>query len=61
MDEKYKNNERKEVAPEMVNVERKAYCSVCGAEMSVYDADIQRADGREPVCKNCLEKALKSK
>lgn len=61
MDEKYRNNERKEVAPEMVNVERKAYCSVCGAEMSVYDADIQRADGREPVCKNCLEKALKSK
>jgi hypothetical protein len=61
MDEKYKNNERKEVAPEMVNVERKAYCSVCGAEMSVYDADIQRADGREPVCKNCLEKALNSK
>lgn len=60
MDEKYRNNERKEVAPEMVNVERKAYCSVCGAEMSVYDADIQRADGREPVCKNCLEKALKS-
>lgn len=61
MDEKYRNNERKEVAPEMMNVERKAYCSVCGAEMSVYDADIQRADGREPVCKNCLEKALKSK
>jgi hypothetical protein len=61
MDEKYKNNERKEVAPEMVNVERKAYCSVCGAEMSVYDADIQRADGRDPVCKNCLEKALNSK
>ncbi len=60
MDDKYKNNERKEIAPEMVNSERKAYCSVCGAEMSVYDADIQRADGREPVCKNCLEKALKS-
>ena len=61
MDEKYQNNERKEVAPEMVNVERKAYCSVCGREMSVYDADIQRADGREPVCKNCLEEALKNK
>jgi hypothetical protein len=60
MDEKYKNKERKEVAPEMVQSERKAYCSVCGKEMSVYDADIQRADGREPVCKECLEKALKS-
>ena len=60
MDEKYQKKERKDVAPEMVNTERKAYCSVCGREMSVYDADIQRVDGREPVCKNCLEKALNS-
>lgn len=60
MDEKYKKNERKDVAPEIVNTERKAYCSVCGSEMSVYDADIMRADGKEPVCKNCMEKALKS-
>ena len=59
MDEKYKNNEKKDVAPEMVNTERKAYCSVCGKEMSVYDADIQRADGNEPVCKECMEKVLK--
>lgn len=58
MDEKYKNNEKKEVALEMVNVERKAYCSVCGREMSVYDADIQKADGIEPVCKFCMEEAL---
>jgi hypothetical protein len=61
MDEKYKNNERKEVVPEMVNSERKAYCSVCGSEMSVYDADIQRADGKEPICKKCMEKAFNSK
>ena len=61
MDDKYKNKERKDVAPEMVNTERKAYCSVCGGEMSVYDADIQRADGIEPVCKNCIEKALNHK
>lgn len=61
MDDKYNNNERKDVAPDMVNKERKAYCSVCGREMSVYDADVQRADGIEPVCKNCMEKALKSK
>lgn len=60
MDDKYQNKERKDVAPEMVNTERKAYCSVCGREMSVYDADIQKANGQEPVCKFCLEKALKN-
>ena len=60
MEEKYQNKEKKDVAPEMVTTERKAYCSVCGREMSVYDADIQRADGIEPVCKNCMEKALKN-
>jgi len=59
MDDKYKNNERKEVAPGMINAERKAYCSVCGKEMSVYDADIQRADGNEPVCEECMKKVLK--
>jgi hypothetical protein len=28
--------------------------------MSVYDADIQEADGHEPVCTECLQKALKN-
>jgi hypothetical protein len=59
MAEKYAKNERKEVAPEMVNSERKAYCSVCGREMSVYDADVMRADGHEPICKECMKKTLK--
>ena len=44
---------------EMINTERKRYCSVCGKEMSVYDADIQEADGHKPICKDCLNKALK--
>lgn len=59
MAEKYAKKERKEVAPEMINTERKRYCSVCGKEMSVYDADIQEADGHKPICKDCLNKALK--
>ena len=59
MAEKYARKEKKDVAPEMVNTERKRYCSVCGKEMSVYDADIQEADGHKPICKDCLNKALK--
>ena len=60
MAEKYARKEKKDVAPEMVNTERKRYCSVCGKEMSVYDADIQEADGHKPICKDCLNKALKN-
>lgn len=58
MAKKYENKEPKEVNVSIANMERKAYCSFCGKEMSVYDADIQRADGTEPVCKECMEKAL---
>lgn len=58
MAKKYENKEAKETDVSIVNYERKAYCSICGKEMSVYDADIQRADGMEPVCKECMEKAL---
>jgi hypothetical protein len=60
MAEKYEKKERKDVAPEMAIKERKRYCSVCGKEMSVYDADIQEADGHKPICKDCLNKALKN-
>lgn len=59
MAEKYKRKERKEVAISISDVERKRFCSVCGREMSVYDADIQEASGNEIVCKECLEKAFK--
>ncbi len=61
MAEKYEKKERKDVAPEMVNTERKRYCSICGKEMSVYDADVQEADGNAPICKECMMKALKNK
>lgn len=59
MDEKYKNKERKDVSVSLANVERKRYCSACGREMSVYDADIQEASGQEPICNECMKKALK--
>ena len=58
MAEKYEKKERKNVDISMVQGERKRYCSVCGKEMSVYDADIQEADGHEPICKECMQKAL---
>ena len=58
MAEKYRNKQRKNVEVSMVQAERKAYCSVCGKEMSVYDADIQMVDGYEPICTECLQKAL---
>jgi hypothetical protein len=58
MAEKYKNKERKNTLVSMAESERKKYCSVCGKEISVYDADIQEADGHEPVCKECMRKAF---
>ena len=61
MAEKYEKKEMKDTPVEMVNSERKAYCSICGKEMSVYDADILSADGEQVICKECLEKALNNK
>lgn len=58
MDDKYKSHEKKDVVISLKDVERKRYCSVCGKEMSVYDGDIQEANGSEIICKDCLEKAL---
>ena len=60
MAEKYERKERKDVDISMAQAERKRYCSVCGKEMSVYDADIQEADGHEPICTECMQKALKN-
>lgn len=58
MDEKYKNKERKDVAVEMGNLERKRYCSICGKEMSTYDGDIQEFDGNVVICQDCMKKTL---
>ena len=60
MAKKYENKEKKEVDLSVMEIERKAYCSICGKEMSIYDADIQRADGGEPICQECLQKVLKN-
>ena len=59
MAEKYEKKERKDAPVSLDEVERKRYCSICGKEMSVYDADIQEASGQEPVCKECMQKAFK--
>lgn len=61
MAEKYERKERKNTPIEMGQMERKKYCSVCGKEMSIYDADIQEADGQEIVCKECMKKAFNNK
>lgn len=58
MAEKYERKERKDVDVSLAEVERKRYCSICGREMSVYDADIQEASGQEPICKECLQKVM---
>lgn len=58
MAEKYEKKERKNVDVSLAQGERKRYCSICGKEMSVYDADIQEADGHEPICKECMQKAF---
>ena len=59
MEEKYRNKERKDVAIEVGNLERKRYCSVCGKEMSTYDGDIQEFDGGVVICQDCLKKGFK--
>lgn len=60
MDEKYQNKERKDVIPDMVEAERKAYCTICGKEVSIYDADILEASGQPVICKDCMNKVLKN-
>ena len=59
MAEKYEKKERKDVDISVAQAERKRYCSVCGKEMSVYDGDIQEADGHEIICSECMSKVLK--
>lgn len=59
MAEKYERKEKKDTVIPITEVERKRYCSICGKEMSVYDGDIQEASGQEPICKDCMKKALK--
>lgn len=59
MARKYANKERKAAVVSLVDAERKRYCSICGNEMSVYDADIQEASGEQVICKECAEKIMK--
>lgn len=58
MAEKYEKNERKDVVASVGTVERKCYCSICGKEVPLYDADIQKANGQEILCQDCMKKLL---
>lgn len=58
MDKKYKENAPKDTPVKLENIERKQYCSICGQEMSTYDADIQKASGYKPICVNCMKQTL---
>ena len=61
MDEKYKKHERKKVDVNMANTDRKCYCSICGKEMSTYDADLLRYEGKPIICTECAQKMLKDR
>lgn len=58
MDEKYKNNEKKELVFNLGNTERVRHCGECGKEISVYDGDITEETYGIPLCQECLEKTL---
>lgn len=58
MAEKYERNEKKNTTATISPVERKYYCSICGKEVPNYDADIQRANGQEILCQDCMKKLL---
>jgi hypothetical protein len=58
MDEKYKNNEKKELSLDLSNTERVKYCCQCGKPINVYDGDITEETFGYALCKECLEKTL---
>ena len=60
MDEKYANNAPKNPNIELVPVQKKYFCTVCGEEVDEYTAHIQMADGNPIICKKCMEKALRN-
>ncbi|MBR6515733.1 MAG: hypothetical protein IKT40_02640 [Bacilli bacterium] len=60
MDNKYKNNERKNSTYVIQVEERVGNCDVCGNEMSIYDYDITKETFGYSICSKCLEKNLKN-
>lgn len=56
MAEKYERKEKKNEVLALSEMERKRYCSICGKEMSTYDADIQEASNQKIICKECMQK-----
>lgn len=58
MDMKYKNKESKNSCLDLTNSIREEVCSLCGENMSVYDADITKETLGYSICTKCLEKNL---
>lgn len=56
MDEKYKNNQKKDNVYYWNNEERKCYCSKCGKLMNVWDSDITQSTLGYSICSDCLAK-----
>jgi transcription elongation factor Elf1 len=58
MDDKYRNHTRKNVEITATPIEKKYFCQICGAEVDEYSANIQMADGKPVICKNCMKKTI---
>jgi DNA-directed RNA polymerase subunit RPC12/RpoP len=58
MDDKYRNHTRKNIEIMAAPVEKKYFCQICGAEVDEYSANIQMADGKPVICKNCMKKTI---
>lgn len=54
--EKYQVKAPKEQNANLFKQDRKEFCSICGLEMDLYDADITKYTFGKPICKDCLAK-----
>ena len=58
MSSKYLNNEKKDVVLDLSFNDRKEVCSICGEEMSKYDAAITKEEYGYTMCVKCLENKM---
>lgn len=55
---KYDTKMEKKSSNNIIDFERKEYCSICNCEMNKYDADITKYTYGKPICVKCLEKNI---
>ena len=58
MENKYKNNVKKDTMAYMDYREEVCHCDECGKEISKYDSNITEATFGIPLCQKCSEKML---